>query len=246
MKKLLIVVDMQNDFVTGSLGSIQAEKIVPAVKAKIEEYKRSGDHVIFTRDTHTEDYLDTQEGKRLPAIHCVIGTEGHRIIDDLDTSGCEVLDKPTFGSIELAEKLAGNCIDSRCYDGKIDKLFCDEKNHKQDDDWIVNDLNVNDLNVNDLNVNDLNVNDLNVYDLNVNDLNVNDLNVNDLNVYDEIELCGLCTDICVVSNALILKAMLPETKVSVDASCCAGVTDESHRAALLTMKMCQVNVLGYV
>jgi len=171
MKKLLIVVDMQNDFVTGALGSPQAQQIVPNVKAKIEEYRRNGDKVIFTRDTHNDDYLATQEGQYLPVIHCVEGTEGHLIVDGLGADGCEIFDKPNFGSLELAEHLAAGG-------------------------------------------------------------------------FNEIELCGLCTDICVVSNALILKAGLPEAKITVDARCCAGITSESHNAALLTMSMCQVNVTG--
>jgi len=170
MKKLLIVIDMQNDFITGSLGSPGAEKILPNVAARIEEYRQNCDKVIFTRDTHDDDYLNTQEGKYLPVVHCVGGTDGHRIASGLDTSGCETLDKPAFGSLELAELAA-----------KEDAC--------------------------------------------------------------EIELCGLCTDICVVSNALILKARLPETKITVDAACCAGATDEGHRAALLTMKMCHVNII---
>jgi nicotinamidase-related amidase len=200
MQKLLIVVDMQNDFVTGSLGSLQAEKIVPKVKTKIEEYKKSGNRVIFTRDTHTDDYLHTQEGKILPVVHCIKGTEGHRIIDALDTNGCEVFDKPTFGSIGLAEMLAIKGADNQSHYGKTDNKLCDES--------------------------------------------VEELS-SDGSVYDEIELCGLCTDICVVSNALILKAKFPETKITVDASCCAGVTQESHEAALLTMKMCHINVSCY-
>lgn len=171
MKKLLIVVDMQNDFITGSLGTPQAQKILPNVKAKIANYKEKGDNVLFTRDTHGANYLETQEGKYLPVAHCIEGTAGHLIADGLDTSGSEMFDKPTFGSLELAKLAArGN--------------------------------------------------------------------------YDEVELCGLCTDICVVSNALILKAQLPETTVTVDAQCCAGVSEASHKAALLTMKMCQVNVIN--
>ena len=169
MKKLLIVVDMQNDFITGSLGSPQAEAIMQNVKDKIASYKQSGDDVIFTRDTHHDDYLTTQEGEHLPVVHCIEGTPGHQIADGLDVDGCEVFDKPNFGSLELARLVA---------DGG----------------------------------------------------------------YGEIELCGLCTDICVVSNAIILKAQLPEARISVDASCCAGVTAESHDAALLTMKMCQVEI----
>ncbi len=170
MKKLLLVIDMQNDFVTGSLGSKEAEKIVYNVKEKIEQYKSNNYNIIFTRDTHFENYLDTQEGKNLPVVHCVKGTNGHEIINELDTTGFEVIDKPSFGSIELSEKIAqGN--------------------------------------------------------------------------YEEVELCGLCTDICVVSNAIILKAKLPETLISVNSKCCAGVTVESHNSALTTMKMCQVNVI---
>ena len=167
--KLLIVVDMQNDFITGALGTPEAQSILPEVEAKIERYKRNGDKVIFTRDTHGENYLSTQEGRFLPVVHCIKGTEGHKIADSLDTEGCEIVDKPTFGSLDLANLVAeGN--------------------------------------------------------------------------YDEVELCGVCTDICVISNALILKAKIPETNVVVDGSCCAGVTPESHKAALITMKMCQVSV----
>jgi len=171
MKRLLIVVDMQNDFITGSLGSPQAQRILPSVKAKIEDCKQNGNKIIFTRDTHYENYLTMQEGQYLPVVHCIEGTAGHLIADSLDVDGCEIFDKPNFGSLELAKKVAKGG-------------------------------------------------------------------------YDEIELCGLCTDICVVSNALILKAQLPETTITVDARCCAGATVESHNAALLTMKMCQVNVIG--
>jgi len=173
MNKLLIVVDMQNDFVTGSLGSSQAQAIIPAINAKIKAYRADGCAIIFTRDTHHADYLETQEGKRLPVPHCVEGTEGHGILAALDASCCEIFDKPTFGSLALANHIA--------------ETF----GHT-----------------------------------------------------DEIELCGLCSDICVVSNALILKAHFPETVITVDARCCAGVTEKSHRAALLTMEMCQVNVTG--
>ncbi|MCL2863745.1 MAG: cysteine hydrolase [Methanimicrococcus sp.] len=171
MKKLLIVVDMQNDFITGALGSPQAQSIVPAVKEKIEAYKQNAYQVLFTRDTHNDNYLATMEGKYLPVVHCVKGTDGHLISGELDAAGCEMFDKPNFGSPELAKHVAEGG-------------------------------------------------------------------------FDEIELCGLCTDICVVSNALILKAYLPETEITVDAKCCAGVTEESHKAALLTMKMCQVNVIN--
>ncbi len=170
MKKLLVVIDMQNDFVTGTLGSKDAENIVSNVQAKVKEYKENNYSIIFTRDTHFENYLETQEGRNLPVVHCVKGTEGHEVIKELDTTGYEIIDKPSFGSLELSEKIA-------------------------------------------------------------------------IGEYDEVELCGLCTDICVVSNAIILKAKLPETKVSVDPKCCAGVTVESHNAAITTMKMCQVNII---
>lgn len=169
MKKLLLVIDMQNDFISGSLGSEMAQAILPAVQAKIAACQQEGGEVWFTRDTHSADYLQTQEGRLLPVEHCIEGTPGHAIAGALDTQGCRVLDKRSFGSPELAELAAQGG-------------------------------------------------------------------------YQEIELCGLCTDICVVSNALILKARLPETPVKVDAACCAGVTRESHEAALLTMKMCQVLV----
>lgn len=169
MSKVLIVVDMQNDFVSGSLGTKEAEAIVANVKVKVEQYRSSGDEVLFTRDTHTELYMDTQEGKYLPVVHCVKGTKGWEIVKELETYVEKVFDKPTFGSLELAEYIV---------DGD----------------------------------------------------------------YTEIELIGLCTDICVVSNALLLKANLPEVQISVDSSCCAGVTPESHEAALTTMKMCQIQV----
>ena len=171
MAKLLIVVDMQNDFITGSLGSPRAEQIVANVKTKIAAYKQNDDTVVFTRDTHDTNYLSTQEGRMLPVIHCVVGTEGRLIAKELEPEGCLVIDKPNFGALTLAEQIAAE-------------------------------------------------------------------------QYDEIELCGLCTDICVVTNALILKTQLPEMKLTVDAACCAGVTEESHKAALLTMKMCQVNIMN--
>ncbi len=163
--KTLIVIDMQNDFITGSLGTKEAQAIVANVKAKIEKYAADGSRIIFTRDTHGENYLDTPEGKKLPVVHCVKGTRGWEIADGLYVDGCEIIDKPSFGWTGWGEMS-----------------------------------------------------------------------------FDEIEIAGLCTDICVVSNALILKALFPDIKISVDASCCAGVTPESHGAALLTMKMCQIDV----
>ena len=164
--KTLIVIDMQNDFITDALGTKEAQAIVANVKNKIEAYNEAGNRIIYTRDTHGEDYLDTPEGKKLPVVHCVIGTKGWEIADGLYVPGCEIIDKPSFG-----------------WTG-----------------W-------------------------------------------DKMEFDEIEIVGLCTDICVVSNALILKATFPDAKISVDASCCAGVTPESHVAALTTMKMCQIDVI---
>ena len=169
MKKILIVVDMQNDFIDGALGTKEAQAILPNVKKKIEEYQSRRDRVIFTRDTHYENYLNTNEGKHLPVEHCIKRTYGWQIHDSLNTDNCTIIDKNTFG-------------------------------HRSWWEW-------------------------------------------DFDA-DEIELVGLCTDICVVSNALILKAQYPEVDICVDASCCAGVTPESHKAALTTMKMCQINVTG--
>ena len=170
MSKVLIVVDMQNDFVNGCLGSEEARGIVSNVRDKILEYQKNGDTVIFTRDTHEENYLQSQEGKYLPVPHCINGTDGWNIVDGLEVENCQYIDKPNFGWTHWDTK-----------------NFSDK---------------------------------------------------------DEIELIGVCTDICVVSNALILKAMYPETHITVDAGCCAGVTLESHSAALLTMKSCQIDIIN--
>ena len=171
MKKLLIVVDMQTDFVTGALGTKEAQAIVPMVAEKIKKAKEDGTDVIFTLDTHEENYLDTHEGKQLPVPHCIKNTEGWMLVPQLRplAGGCMSVEKPTFGSTRLAH-IVGRAG------------------------------------------------------------------------YDEIELIGLCTDICVISNAMILKASVPETPISVDASCCAGVTPESHANALAAMKMCQIAI----
>ena len=175
--KILVVVDMQNDFVTGVLGTKEAVEIVPKVKDRILRGMAQGEAVLFTRDTHEACYLETQEGRNLPVPHCVRGTDGWEIIPQLTeyTKGCTIVDKPTFGSAELGTLLQ-------------------ELNQKEP--------------------------------------------------IEKITLIGLCTDICVISNALLVKAFLPETEVVVDAKCCAGVTPESHRNALAAMKMCQINVIG--
>ena len=155
--KTLIVIDMQNDFVTGVLGSQEAVAALPNIKKKIDAYIAAGDEVIFTRDTHEENYLETNEGRHLPVPHCVKGTDGWQIVKEIDRPDCKHIDKPTFGYIHWAEQFK---------------------------------------------------------------------------------------DICVISNALILKAVFPETDISVDAGCCAGVTPETHRAALTAMKACQISVIG--
>ena len=165
MKRTLIVIDMQKDFIDGALGTPEAQTIVPAVREKISTYRKRGDEIIFTRDTHGPDYLSTPEGRKLPVEHCLKGTPGWELAPGLWEPGEKIIDKPTFG-----------------YTGWGDMEF------------------------------------------------------------ERSELVGLCTDICVVSNGLILKAMFPEAEITVDPACCAGVTPESHQAALLTMKMCQIQV----
>ena len=175
MNKLLIVVDMQKDFVDGALGSNEAVAIVDNVVRKIDAF--DGD-IIVTYDTHYENYMETQEGENLPVPHCIKGTDGwnldSKVQKAVDKREYKAIEKPTFGSTEMIEYIKTH------YD--TEGLY--------------------------------------------------------------IELVGLCTDICVVSNALLIKASFLEARVSVDASCCAGVTVDSHNAALTTMKMCQINVIG--
>lgn len=172
MRNILVVVDMQNDFIDGSLGTKEAQAIVDNVVAEIANYDPA--NIFVTRDTHPENYLDTQEGKNLPVVHCVKNTKGWEINEKIAKAlkNVEIIDKPTFGSKILAEKIAAIA-------------------EKED---------------------------------------------------IEVTLIGLCTDICVVSNALLIKAYVPEIPMRVIASCCAGVTPESHEAALKTMAMCQVKV----
>lgn len=177
MKKILVVVDMQNDFVDGSLGTKEAEAIVPAVVKKIASYPAGS--VWATRDTHGTDYLQTQEGLNLPVEHCIKGSMGWEINPQVaEALGSEVriFNKPTFGSVELAQALKEE----------------DAREQQRSGEHI------------------------------------------------EVEFVGLCTDICVVSNALLAKATLPEIKISVDPACCAGVTPASHEAALNTMRSCQI------
>ena len=181
MRKILLVIDMQNDFIDGVLGTLEAEAIIDKVVQVI--YKYPLEDIIATRDAHSSNYLENQEGQKLPVPHCIQGTAGWRIVPAVHSALAEragrslsvlYLTKSTFGSRDLAELLA--------------------QRHREQP-------------------------------------------------IARIELVGLCTDICVVSNALLLRAKLPGTVIKVDASCCAGVTKESHNAALATMKMCQIDVI---
>lgn len=177
-KRLMVVVDMQNDFVTGSLGSEEAKSIVPNIVKRLEDYREREDYVYFTRDTHYDgNYLDTKEGKYLPLKHCIRYTDGWNIIPEFTNyvAGRECFNKETFGSTDLVrylkEAFAG--IPSVC----------------------------------------------------------------------EIELCGVCTDICVISNALMLKAAFPNKEFVVRANCCAGSTPEKHEAALKVLESCHFKVI---
>lgn len=169
---LLVVVDMQKDFVDGALGSPEAQAIVPAV---VDKAKNFTGEIIFTRDTHQENYMDTAEGKKLPVPHCIQNTAGWEIIPQLESlRTTETVDKVTFGGTGLAER--------------VDAL------HEKEG-------------------------------------------------IESITLVGLCTDICVISNALLLKAHLPEVPIAVEAACCAGVTPQTHLNALEAMKMCQIDII---
>lgn len=170
MRKAIVVIDMQNDFVDGALGTQEAQAMLPRMVEKLAAARAEGTALVFTMDTHGADYLATQEGQNLPVEHCIRGTAGWQIADVLQPfvrEAAAVIEKPTFGATALPAALAN---------------------------------------------------------------------------YDEIELVGLCTDICVISNALLAKAFYPEKHITVDAACCAGVTPESHANALAAMRMCQVEV----
>ena len=173
MRKILVVVDMQKDFVDGALGSKEAVAVVDNVAGKINEFDGE---IIVTYDTHEENYMETREGKYLPVPHCIKDTEGWKLNDKvqkaLDAKEYDVVYKPTFGSTKLVEMLSG----------------CDQFN-------------------------------------------------------TDVTLIGVCTDICVVSNAMLLKANYPEMNINVEAACCAGVTPEKHEAALEVMRSCQINII---
>lgn len=169
---ILVVVDMQNDFIDGALGSPEAPEIVEGINTLVKEFQGK---IIFTRDTHTEDYMNTQEGRKLPVPHCIKGTHGWQITDGITVpDGAEMIDKPTFGSVALAEMLTS-----------LDKS----------------------------------------------------------KPISSVELVGLCTDICVISNAMLVKAALPEVTVRVRGELCRGVTPQSHDTALAAMRACQIEII---
>ena len=179
MKKITIVIDMQNDFLTGALANPDAVNIIPSV---LEEIKKA-DYVMYTRDTHSKNYLETQEGKNLPVPHCIEGTHGWQIVDELDPHSIadikmwHIVNKPTFGDVNIW----------------MDMYFADLVNWNGDG--------------------------------------------------VEVTFCGTCTDICVVSNAMIVKSLYPELVVNVKADACAGLTPEKHKAALEVMSSCQINII---
>lgn len=182
MIDMLIVIDMQRDFVSGCLGSAEARTIVPAVSARIRRAKEEGSQVVFTLDTHEADYMNTREGRFLPVEHCIQGTQGWALEPEIAKEcvrGMISFEKPTFGSTALMHHVAAAAAQKGCIGGKG----------------------------------------------------------------MTIELCGVCTDICVVSNALLIKAALPEADLIVDSALCAGVTPAKHEAALETMRSCQIVVL---
>ena len=177
MKKLLVVVDFQNDFIDGSLGTSEAVEIVPNVVNKINDW--DGD-IAFTADTHGENYLETNEGKHLPVVHCVQNTDGWELRAEVAKAVKEKMDAKVFQGVSFLKDTFGS-LDLMNYISAIG--------------------------------------------------------------YEYVEFVGLCTDICVASNAIMAKAFLPEAQIVVDPSCCAGVTPEKHDAALETMRSCQIEVI---
>ena len=171
MKKCLLVIDMQNDFISGSLGTKEAEAIISGVKSRIEKAIKDGEDIYFTKDTHYENYLNTKEGSFLPVKHCIEGTSGHDICNDLkpfEKNAKEIFIKNTFGFKDFPKYLSN---------------------------------------------------------------------------YDEITLIGLCTDICVISNAILIKAFYPEKDIKVEEHLCAGTTIENHNAAISVMKSCHIAIV---
>lgn len=188
--KFLIVVDMQNDFVTGPLGSQEAQALVTPIGDRIKEANNVYDLVLFTKDTHYDDYLNTLEGQKLPIKHCIEGTPGWCIVKSLSTlvcksaNGCLLYSNEKFG-IEM---------------NRIKKITFGSDN-------LINFIKAN------------------------------------KDIVEEVELCGVCTDICVISNALAIRQVLPNMKITVNANLCAGTTPEKHRAALEVMKSCQIDII---
>ena len=169
-KALLVVVDMQRDFIDGALGTAEAQAVLPRVQERIRLARAGQEEVAFTRDTHTGAYLSTQEGRRLPVAHCIEGSPGWQLAEGLAREGDRLFDKPAFGSVALARYVAEGA-------------------------------------------------------------------------FTQVELCGVCTDICVISNALLIKAFAPEARVCVRADCCAGVTPQQHETALAAMQACQIDIV---
>lgn len=192
--KVLVVVDMQNDFIDGALGTPEAQAIVPKVIEKIKKYKANGDAVVYTMDTHYPNYLETIEGQKLPVPHCIRLTEGWLIHKDVleadkDYGEDNISEKTTFAARRLAPNV-------RCaYWNKIEELGLDDGEERR------------------------------------------------CAKPSMIEVVGLCTDICVISNVMILKSEFEDTPIVVDSSCCAGVTPESHQRALEAMKMCHIDII---
>ena len=176
--ELLIMIDMQKDFTTGVLGNDMTKEVVTAVCEEIKEYKKTGIPMIYTMDTHTEDYLNTQEGKNLPVVHCIKGTDGWEIPEKVK----EVMKGMT------AYKVEKNTFGAKDLPAKVQEV-------------------------------------MNEYDISA------------------IKLIGVCTDICVISNAMLLKAYFPEIPIKVKARCCAGVTPQSNMTAINAMKSCQIDVI---
>lgn len=173
--KVLVIIDAQVDFVTGTLANVAAQAAIPSIKKRIEEARDNHEMVIFTQDTHMEDYMNTLEGKKLPVEHCIYQTEGWEIVEELRDEAALCVLKPTFGSLDLIDRIVGFR--------------------------------------------------------------------NAFNKDVEIELCGFCTDICVVSNALLLRAAMPNARITVNGGLCAGTTKENHDAALAVMRSCQIDVI---
>ena len=171
--KILVVVDMQNDFITGALGTKEAQAIVPKIQQKIDQYRKEDNLVVFTQYTHDENYLNTQEGAHLPIPHCIHGSDGWQLVYTANER--HVIQKGTFGSMQLANRIHS---------------------------------------------------------------------ILGYPAIEYVELVGVCTGICVLSNAVLIKTRLPEIPIVVDASCCACVTPESHKTALEAMKLLQIEVIN--